>query len=312
MYSKIQEFDKQKEQILKKVDELQTWFTSLKSALLQISDALNKMANSMQSIKGYFEGYKTTNIFYVPPEAIKSSSFKKALDSYMNKDRTITKIILILDTNPYTNKAIDIVDNVEKVLNNSLEFINTKFVSVGVGGISSSNHDLRSIYFKDFKTLRLIMIISIFILMFLISRSIFNAAIMVIIVFVDCYLALSITEMIFKGIFKYEALNWAVPFFTFVVLLALGIDYSVFLLIRFYEYRNLELSEALKFTSANIGHVVTSAVIILAGTFAAMLPSGILTLMQVSICVVIGLVLLAFFLLPFLYNTLMRIKRDII
>ena len=311
MYSKLQEFDKQKEQILKKVDELQTGFTSLKSALLQISDALNKMANSMQSMKGYFEGYKTTNIFYVPPEAIKSSSFKKALDSYMNKDRTITKIILILDTNPYSNKAIDVVDNVEKVLKNSLEFVDTKFVSWGVGGISSSNHDLRSIYFKDFKTLRLIMIISIFILMFIISRSMFNAIVMVIIVFADYYLALSITEMIFKGIFKYEALNWSVPFFTFVVFLALGIDYSVFLLIRFYEYRDLELSEALKLTSANIGHVVTSAVIILAGTFAAMLPSGILTLMQVSICVVIGLVLLAFFLLPFLYNSLMRVKRDI-
>ncbi|WP_456298810.1 hypothetical protein [Caldicellulosiruptor morganii] len=54
------------------------------------------------------------------------------------------------------------------------------------------------------------------------------------------------------------------------------------------------------------------AVIILAGTFAAMLPSGILTLMQVSVCVVIGLVLLAFFLLPLLFNSLMRIKRDII
>ncbi|WP_307188870.1 hypothetical protein [Caldicellulosiruptor acetigenus] len=52
--------------------------------------------------------------------------------------------------------------------------------------------------------------------------------------------------------------------------------------------------------------------IVLAGTFAAMLLSGILTLMQVPICVVIGLLLLTFFLLPFLYNTLMRIKRDII
>ncbi|ADQ07514.1 MmpL domain-containing protein [Caldicellulosiruptor hydrothermalis 108] len=312
MYSKLKEFGSQKDQILKKVDELQTGLSSLKSGLLQISSALNKMANSLQSFKSYFEGYKTTNIFYVPPEALKSSSFKKALDSYMDKSRTITKIILILDTNPYTNKAIDIVDSVEKVLKNTLEFVDTKFTAVGVGGISSSNNDLRSIYFKDFKSLRLIMIISILILMFLISRSIFNAAAMVIIVFVDYYLALSITEMIFKGIFKYEALNWAVPFFTFVVFLALGIDYSVFLLIRFYEYRNLELSEALKLTSANIGHVVTSAVIILAGTFAAMLPSGILTLMQVSICVVIGLVLLAFFLLPFLYNSLMRIKRDVI
>ncbi|WAM33208.1 MMPL family transporter [Caldicellulosiruptor morganii] len=312
MYSKLKEFDTQKEQILMKVNQLETGISSLKSGLLQISDALEKMTDSMQKFKDYFEGYKNTNIFYVPPGALESSNFEKALDSYMDKSRKITKIILILDTNPYTNKAIDIVDSVEKVLKNSLEFVDTKFTEFGVGGISSSNHDLKSIYFKDFRTLRLIMIISILLLMFIISKSIFNAAAVVAIVFIDYYLALSITEMIFKGIFKYEALNWAVPFFTFVVFLALGIDYSVFLLIRFYEYRNLELSEALRFTSANIGHVVTSAVIILAGTFAAMLPSGILTLMQVSVCVVIGLVLLAFFLLPLLFNSLMRIKKDIV
>nr|WP_238480499.1 MMPL family transporter [Caldicellulosiruptor diazotrophicus] len=84
------------------------------------------------------------------------------------------------------------------------------------------------------------------------------------------------------------------------------------MLIRFYEYKDLEINKALRLTSTNIGHVVTSAVIILAGTFAAMLPSGILTLMQVSICVVIVLVLLAFFFLPFLFNSLMRVKRDIV
>ncbi len=131
---------------------------SFKAMLLQISDALEKMTDSMQKFKDYFEGYKNTNIFYVPPGALKSSNFEKALDSYMDKSRKITKIILILDTNPYTNKAIDIVDSVEKVLKNSLKFVDAKFTEFGVGGISSSNHDLRSIYFKDFRTLRLIMI----------------------------------------------------------------------------------------------------------------------------------------------------------
>ncbi len=106
MYSKLQEFDKQKNQILSKVQQLQTGLTSLKSVFLQISNALNKIAVSMQSMKRYFEGYRTTNIFHVPSEAIKSSSFEKALGSgIMNKDKTIAKIILILDTNPFTNKA---------------------------------------------------------------------------------------------------------------------------------------------------------------------------------------------------------------
>lgn len=48
----------------------------------------------------------------------------------------------------------------------------------------------------------------------------------------------------------------------------------------------------------NIGGVVISAAVILAGTFATLYPSGIIVLMELAICVVIGLFLLAFILLP--------------
>lgn len=309
IYSKLKEFDKQKDDMLNKLNKFENGIADLKSGLMRISNAINKISVSMDSFKSYFEGYKGTNLFYVPQAIINSADFSQALNSYMNNNRTITKIMLIIDENPYSNQAIDIVSNVEKVLKDMKDVVDTKFISYGIGGISSIDHDLREMYFKDFRLLRTIMLIGIFILMFIISRSLVNALVMVLTIILDYYLALSITEMIFKGIFKYESLNWSVAFFSFTMLLALGIDYSVFLLIRFYEHRDLEISEALRQTSANIGHVITSAAIILAGTFAAMIPSGILSLIEVSTCVIIGLILLAFGILPLLFNSLLKIKR---
>lgn len=55
-----------------------------------------------------------------------------------------------------------------------------------------------------------------------------------------------------------------------------------------------------------IGAVVISAAIILSGTFAAMIPSGITTLIQVALAVIIGLILLVF-LLPLVMSSVISL-----
>ena len=81
------------------------------------------------------------------------------------------------------------------------------------------------------------------------------------------------------------------------MLIALGVDYSIFLMTR---YRELE-TEGLTSPSARIlkacgiiGTVVISAAVILGGTFAALIPSGIPTLIEVALTVIVGLIILVF------------------
>ena len=57
----------------------------------------------------------------------------------------------------------------------------------------------------------------------------------------------------------------------------------------------------------NMGSVIISAVAILAGTFAAMLPSGVLSLVEIATVVLIGLLLYAFVVLPLFIPVMVRI-----
>ena len=86
------------------------------------------------------------------------------------------------------------------------------------------------------------------------------------------------------------------------MLVALGVDYSIFLLDRFREEAESGLSvrEAMRISMAKMGTVIITAAIILAGTFGAMMPSGVLSLMQIASIVVIGLLLYGLIVLPLL------------
>jgi len=100
--------------------------------------------------------------------------------------------------------------------------------------------------------------------------------------------------------FGYAGISWAVPFFSFVILVALGIDYSIFLLDRFNEEVKIGISEAMVKSMSKMGSVIITASLILAGTFGAMIPSGVLTLVQVATIVIIGLLLYGMVILPLL------------
>lgn len=109
---------------------------------------------------------------------------------------------------------------------------------------------------------------------------------------------MAVTELIFVRMLGYDGINWAVPFFAFVILMALGIDYSIFLMDRFNEYKDLSVQEAMIAAMKNMGTVIISAVVILGGTFAAMYPSGVLSLLQIATIILTGLALYAFVVLP--------------
>ncbi|MNI85392.1 putative membrane protein YdgH [compost metagenome] len=87
------------------------------------------------------------------------------------------------------------------------------------------------------------------------------------------------------------------------MILALGVDYSIFVMMRYNELEG-EPSERIIRASRDIGGVILSAALILGGTFAALIPSGVLTLIQVAAVVIIGLVLLSLIAMPVLLPAL--------
>jgi putative drug exporter of the RND superfamily len=116
------------------------------------------------------------------------------------------------------------------------------------------------------------------------------------------FTSVAVAEWIFVEGLGYDGISWAVPFFGFVMLVALGVDYSIFLMDRFREQSagGMTVTDAIKASMAKMGTVIITAAIILAGTFGAMVPSGVLSLVQIATIVITGLLLYGLIVLPLL------------
>lgn len=88
--------------------------------------------------------------------------------------------------------------------------------------------------------------------------------------------------------------------------MALGVDYSIFLMIRFKDEPMPDLKDRMLNAATSIGTVVISAAIILSGTFAALMPSGVTTLIQVALGVIFGLIILVI-ILPLTMSSLISL-----
>jgi len=103
---------------------------------------------------------------------------------------------------------------------------------------------------------------------------------------------MGVAALVFNGIFQFPGADPAVPLYGFVFLVALGIDYNIFLMTRVRE-------ESLKHGTrqgilrglAITGGVITSAGLVLAATFAALSVIPILFLVQLAFIVAFGVLL---------------------
>ena len=148
-----------------------------------------------------------------------------------------------------------------------------------------------------------------FIVLILVIRSFWIPLYIIISLVAAYFTSITVTGVFAKHVLGMNEISWNVPFFAFVMIVALGVDYSIFLMTRYNEYGELPPHEAIVKAAKNIGGVVVSAAIILAGTFLTLYPSGMKTLMQLAVGVSVGLMMLALILLPVLLPALISLPH---
>lgn len=287
-------------------DALYNGLSSLSGGMVQLKDGINKSSDGLGTIHSgisktndFLTQLTSTKSFYIPKEAFGTADIGKMFDAYMSKDRKITKLTINLDSDPYSSEAIKVIDEMNSLVKNELKGTSLSGASFGIAGPTASSNDLNNIATHDITFTQIIVLACIFVLLVLVIRSFWIPVYIVGSLLTAYYTAISVTAFLVTKLFtSMDGMSWNVPFFSFVVIAALGVDYSIFLMTRFKEYPGTDLKEAIILAAKNIGGVVMSAAIILAGTFATLYPSNIHVLMELAICVVTGLFLLSVILLP--------------
>ena len=299
-------------------ETLNTGLNSLSGGMTQLKDGISKSSvglgtihSGINSTNDFLTQLTSTKGFYIPDEAFDTADIGKMFDAYMSKDRNVTKLTVNLVSDPYSQQSINIIDEMNSVVKNQLLGTKLSDASFGIAGVTASTNDINKIATHDITMTQIIVLSCILVLLVLVIRSFWIPVYIVGALLVAYYTAISITSFLTTKLFGMDGVSWNVPFFSFVVIAALGVDYSIFLMTRFKEYPGSDPKEAIILAGKNVGGVVMSAALILGGTFATLYPSNLHILMEMAICVVTGLFLLSVVLLPIVIPALISVQDKI-
>jgi putative drug exporter of the RND superfamily len=180
----------------------------------------------------------------------------------------------ILRADPYSKKAFGQVSDLRRVARRA------GGEAVLVGGPTAEEYDLRQAAARDNRVIVPLVLLVVFLVLALLLRAIVLPVLLIATVVLSYLAAMGVGFFFFEFVFDFPGADPSLPLWAFVFLVALGVDYNIFLMARVRE-------EALRHGTrqgmlrglAVTGGVITSAGVVLAGTFSvlAMLPLVFLT-----------------------------------
>ena len=161
-----------------------------------------------------------------------------------------------------------------------------------VGGTSAVYFDVRTANNRDNKTIIPIILFVITLILGLLLRSILSAIVLLGTVVLSYFATLGVCALVFNHIFGFAGGDNSFPLFAFIFLVALGIDYNIFLMTRVREESQKIGTRAGVIKGVTVtGAVITSAGIVLAATFAVLGLLPLVPLAELGFAVAFGVLL---------------------
>ncbi|MDF2580067.1 MAG: hypothetical protein K0S49_1646, partial [Microbacterium sp.] len=161
-----------------------------------------------------------------------------------------------------------------------------------VGGTTATDVDTNDTSIRDRTVIIPVILVVILLILMLLLRSILAPVLLILSTILSFGTALGVSALVFNHVFDFPGGDPAVPLYGFVFLVALGVDYNIFLMSRVRE-ETLEHGTRRGIARGLVatGGVITSAGLVLAATFAALGVIPILFLAQIAFIVAFGVLL---------------------
>lgn len=174
-----------------------------------------------------------------------------------------------------------------------------------VGGESATDLDTNDASIRDRTLIVPIVLVVILLILMLLLRAVLAPVLLILTTVLSFGTAMGVAALVFNDVLGFPGADPAVPLFGFVFLVALGIDYNIFLMTRVRE-ESIEhgtregVLRGLRLT----GGIITSAGLVLAATFTALAVIPVLFLAQLAFIVAFGVLLDTFAVRSFLVPAL--------
>jgi RND superfamily putative drug exporter len=210
-------------------------------------------------------------------------------------DPTNPKVVQIVGGKAILNLTLDKApDSVEagKDIPKIRQIAHATDASSLVGGTSAVYFDVRTANSRDNRTIIPIILLVITLILGLLLRSILSAIVLLGTVVLSYFATLGVCALVFNHIFGFAGGDNSFPLFAFIFLVALGIDYNIFLMTRVREESQKIGTRAGVIKGVTVtGAVITSAGIVLAATFAVLGLLPLVPLAELGFAVAFGVLL---------------------
>jgi putative drug exporter of the RND superfamily len=199
---------------------------------------------------------------------------------------TVTKLEVTLEEDPLSTAGFDLIPGIRAAVSE------VGGDAVLVGGPTAEEYDLRESAARDNRVIVPIALAVVFLILALLLRAIIAPLVLIGTVVLSFGAALGIATFFFENVFDFPGIDPALPLFAFIFLVALGIDYNIFLMARVREEtQKYGTREGTMRGLAVTGTVITSAGIVLAGTFSALAVLPLVTLTEIGFTIAIGVLI---------------------
>ncbi len=196
--------------------------------------------------------------------------------------------VLIQATTKAASDSQEAEETVQR-LRSDLDAVSTEAL---VGGNAAVNLDVHEASGRDLRVIVPTILVVIFVVLALLLRSLVAPLLLVAANVVSFAATIGISALVFKYVFGFESSDPSIVLYGFVFLVALGIDYSIFLMTRVREEAKvLGTRPGILIGLAVTGGVITSAGIVLAATFSALAVLPLVFLVQIAFIVAFGVLL---------------------
>lgn len=205
------------------------------------------------------------------------------------------ELTMEFQASPYSEEALNTLSDLRE---NEQDILDKAGVEgqLFFAGETAEKLDDRELNDRDLLLVVVLEIVLLFVLLIVLTRSWKMPLYMVGTIVLSFLSALGLGLFLTDTLFGIDAISTRVPLYSFVFLVALGIDYNIILVSRYMEERKKHsLKEAVERAVAKTGGVISSAGIILAATFAVLMTQPIEVLFVFGFIVAVGILIDTFF-----------------
>ncbi|MBX6313792.1 MAG: MMPL family transporter [Isosphaeraceae bacterium] len=262
----------------------------------QIADGARRARQEVTAILNDPVGRRALDRLLITPRNIKEHpELLRAFAAYISPDGRHARIDITQEARIFSGAALDQVGRIRQRLREYLDEIDLEEDGLAahalVAGANAYSYDIRELTRHDQFQSWIIVPAGVFLVLVLALRDPWACVNLVATMVLTYAFALGATYLLFVSLLGAEGIDWKVPYFLFVLLVAVGVDYNVFLMTRLHEEtRALGLRAGIARAVAQTGGLISSAAVITAASFASFLFSPLGSIRQLGFALVVGIV----------------------